>query len=35
VLDADQRFSRRFDVPGTYAYYCSLYPQMTGQIVVG
>jgi plastocyanin len=35
VLDADQRCSRRFDVPGTYAYFCSLYPQMTGQIVVG
>jgi 3',5'-cyclic-AMP phosphodiesterase len=35
VLDADQRFSRRFDVPGTYTYFCSLDPQMTGQIVVG
>jgi Icc protein len=34
VLDADQRFSRRFDVPGTYAYSCALYPKMTGQIVV-
>ena len=35
VLDADQRFSRRFDVPGTYTYSCSLHPKMTGQIVVG
>jgi 3',5'-cyclic-AMP phosphodiesterase len=35
VLDAGQRFSRRFDVPGTYAYRCSLNPTMTGQIVVG
>jgi plastocyanin len=35
MLDAGQRFSRRFDVPGTYAYRCSLNPTMTGQIVVG
>jgi len=35
VLDAGQRFSHRFDVPGTYAYRCSLNPMMTGQIVVG
>jgi plastocyanin/predicted phosphodiesterase len=35
VLDAGQRFSHRFDVPGTYAYRCSLNPTMTGQIVVG
>jgi 3',5'-cyclic-AMP phosphodiesterase len=35
VLDADQRFSRRFDVPGTCTYACSLRPKMTGQIVVG
>jgi 3',5'-cyclic-AMP phosphodiesterase len=34
VLDTDQRFSYRFDAPGTYPYYCSLHPKMTGQIVV-
>jgi len=34
VLDTDQQFSRRFEAPGTYPYYCSLHPQMTGQIVV-
>jgi plastocyanin len=26
--------SHRFDEPGTYAYACSLHPQMTGQITV-
>ena len=25
----------RFDAPGTYKYFCSLHPKMTGQIVVG
>jgi len=27
-------FSRTFDKPGTYDYYCSLHPQMRGQVVV-
>src|SRR5262245_24117613 len=35
VLDTDERFSHRFDVPGTYRYFCSLHPRMTGRIVVG
>ena len=35
VLDTDERFSRRFDAPGAYAYYCSLHPRMTGRVVVG
>ena len=35
VLDTDEQFSRRFDVPGTYKYFCSLHPKMTGEIVVG
>jgi len=35
VLDTDERFSRRFDTPGAYAYYCSLHPKMTGRVVVG
>jgi plastocyanin len=34
LLDAGERFSRRFDIPGTYAYRCSLNPSMTGRIVV-
>ena len=29
-----QRFSRTFDAPGTYAYYCEIHPHMRGQIVV-
>jgi 3',5'-cyclic-AMP phosphodiesterase len=35
VLDTDQQFSHSFDAPGTYKYYCSIHPKMTGQIVVG
>jgi plastocyanin len=34
VLDTNQQFSYRFDAPGTYPYYCSLHPKMTGRIVV-
>jgi len=35
VLDTDQQFSHAFDVPGTYDYFCSLHPKMTGRISVG
>ena len=35
VLDTDQAFSFRFERPGTYKYFCSLHPKMTGQVVVG
>jgi len=35
VLDTDQQFSHRFEAPGTYPYFCSIHPKMTGQIVVG
>jgi len=35
VLDTNERFSHTFDKPGTYPYYCSLHPKMTGQVVVG
>ena len=35
VLDTDQQFSLRFDVPGSYKYFCSMHPKMTGNIVVG
>jgi plastocyanin len=34
VLDSDDTFSHTFDVAGTYQYYCSIHPRMTGQIVV-
>jgi 3',5'-cyclic-AMP phosphodiesterase len=34
VLDTDQTFSHTFEMPGTFKYYCSLHPRMTGQIVV-
>jgi len=35
VLDTDERFSYRFDAPGTYDYFCSIHPKMTGRIVAG
>jgi len=35
VLDSDEQFSYRFEAPGTYKYFCSLHPRMTGQIIVG
>jgi plastocyanin len=34
VLDTDEHFSFTFRQPGTYAYFCSLHPHMTGQIIV-
>ena len=34
VLDTDEKFSHAFDAPGTYEYFCSLHPRMTGRIVV-
>ncbi|WP_448191642.1 cupredoxin domain-containing protein [Azospirillum sp. sgz301742] len=34
VLDTDERFSFTFTEPGTYAYFCSLHPHMTGSVVV-
>jgi plastocyanin len=33
-LDTDDSFTRRFDRPGTYAYFCTLHPHMQGTIVV-
>jgi amicyanin len=33
-LDTDQSFSFTFTKPGTYKYFCSLHPHMTGTIVV-
>jgi plastocyanin len=34
VLDTDQQFSFTFAKPGTYPYFCSVHPKMTGKIVV-
>ncbi|WP_448205879.1 cupredoxin domain-containing protein [Azospirillum sp. sgz302134] len=34
VLDTDQRFSFTFTEPGSYPYFCSLHPHMTGTVVV-
>jgi plastocyanin len=34
VLDTDQQFSYVFTAPGTYSYYCSIHPKMTGKIIV-
>ena len=34
VLDTDERFSHTFDAAGTYNYYCSIHPKMTGRVVV-
>ena len=32
--DTDQTFSFTFTTPGTFSYFCSLHPHMTGVIVV-
>lgn len=34
ALDQDQSYAFTFTAPGTYAYYCSLHPHMTGTVVV-
>jgi len=34
VLDTGEKFSHRFDEAGTFKYFCSLHPKMTGQVVV-
>jgi amicyanin len=33
-LDTDDKFSFTFTTPGSYKYFCSLHPHMTGMIVV-
>src|SRR5262245_37409962 len=34
VLDTDATYAFTFTTPGTYKYFCSLHPHMTGTIVV-
>jgi plastocyanin len=34
ALDTDDNFSFTFDKPGTYRYFCSIHPHMTGTVVV-
>jgi plastocyanin len=33
-LDTNDSFAVNFDRPGTYTYFCSIHPQMTGTITV-
>jgi amicyanin len=33
-LDTDETFSHTFTTPGTYEYYCTLHPLMTGKVIV-
>ena len=34
VMDTDEKFSYTFTKAGTYPYYCSVHPKMTGQVLV-
>ena len=34
VLDTDEKFSFTFTKPGTYPYFCSIHPKMTGRVIV-
>jgi plastocyanin len=34
VLDSDEKFSYTFSKAGTYLYFCSLHPKMTGKVTV-
>jgi plastocyanin len=34
VIDTDEKFSYTFAKAGTYPYYCSIHPKMTGKVVV-
>lgn len=34
VMDTDESFTYTFSKPGTYNYFCSIHPRMTGKVVV-
>lgn len=34
VLDTDEKFSFTFTKAGTFSYFCSIHPKMTGKVIV-
>jgi plastocyanin len=34
VLDTDEKFSSTFSKAGSYPYFCSIHPKMTGKVIV-
>lgn len=34
TLDTDDKFSTTLTKPGTYSYFCSIHPKMTGKVIV-
>ena len=34
VLDTDEKYSFTFSAAGTYPYFCSIHPKMTGKVIV-
>jgi amicyanin len=34
VLDSDEKYSFTFTTAGTYPYFCSIHPKMTGKVIV-
>jgi plastocyanin len=34
VLDTDEKFSFTFSKAGSYSYFCSIHPKMTGKVIV-
>ncbi len=34
VMDTDEKFSYTFTKPGSFPYFCSIHPKMTGEVMV-